>query len=276
MPVARCASDFGTSAGSIVAATLAGGVSARSRTGAEPGLPATEDDEDQQTPARRVLGAAVGLSGVVAAPFAALALHSSTRPGALTRRAVLSRVPRGQRPLTELGQTIARTGVTFDGRLLVSAVDLDSGRRVMFGAAGAPAVPVAAAVEASCAIPGAFCPVEIDGRSYVDGGVWSPTNMDAVRPGRGDHVLCLNPTGSIPFSVASFTGALSAVSRSLAATEALSLRHHGARVTTVNPDGASARAMGTNLMSPSGRYHVVAAGLAQGRRLARVAPASAA
>jgi hypothetical protein len=74
--------------------------------------------------------------------------------------------------------------------------------------------------------------------------------------------------------VASFTGALSAVSRSVAATEALSLRHHGARVTTVNPDGASARAMGTNLMSPSGRDHVVAAGLAQGRRLAWVAPAS--
>ncbi len=159
-------------------------------------------------------------------------------------------------------------GVGWDGRLLVAAVDLDSGRRQVFGADGAPEVSVSDAVQASCAIPGVFRPVEAHGRRYVDGGVWSPTNMDAVRVARGDFVLCLNPTGSLPFSVGTLAGALGPVSRSIAGTEALTLRHRGAHVTVVNPDRAAAAAMGVNLMSPEGRGEVTAAGLAQGRRLA--------
>jgi NTE family protein len=111
-----------------------------------------------------------------------------------------------------------------------------------------------------------FSPVRAHGRTYVDGGAWSPTNMDAVQVGRGDAVLCLNPTGSLPLS-ARLTGALGPLSRSIAGAEALALRHRGARVATVNPDSAAAAAMGLNLMQPSGRSAVTAAGLAQGRRL---------
>ena len=40
-------------------------------------------------------------------------------------------------------------------------------------------------------------PVQIGGREYVDGGVWSPTNLDAAPAGRDTHVLCLNPTASL-------------------------------------------------------------------------------
>ena len=39
---------------------------------------------------------------------------------------------------------------------------------------------VGEAVEASCAIPGYFSPVTIDGARYVDGGVHSTTNADLV------------------------------------------------------------------------------------------------
>ena len=126
---------------------------------------------------------------------------------------------------------------------------------------------MADAIKASCAIPGIFAPVRAHGRSYLDGGAWSPTNMDAAGVDRGDAVLCLNPTGSLPLS-ARLTGALGPLSRSIAAAEALSLRHRGARVATVNPDPNAAAAMGLNLMDPGNRAAVTAAGLAQGRRLA--------
>jgi len=65
---------------------------------------------------------------------------------------------------------------------------------------------------------------------------------------RGDRVLCLNPTGSLRPTIRVPVGALGPVSRAVAATEALVLRNRGARVTTINPDEASAAAMGANLM----------------------------
>jgi NTE family protein len=267
----RAARFLGTSAGSIVAAALAGGVSARSRVGDRGPLPEVPPAEDDRPLLRRVLGSAAGVGTVLAAPVAALALTTTERPSALARRAALARAPRGRRSLGGLGRMVTDTGVTWDGRLLISAVQIESGRRVIFGAEGAPTVSVSDAVQASCAIPAVFRPVQVDGRSYVDGGVWSPTNMDAVGVRRHEQVLCLNPTGSLRFQAGSFTGAFGPLSRSLAGTEALALRHRGAQVTLVNPDHAAAEAMGTNLMSPSGREEVTAAGLAQGRRLAQEA-----
>jgi NTE family protein len=139
----------------------------------------------------------------------------------------------------------------------------------MFGAPGAPGLSVAEAVQASCAIPGVFRPVRSGGRSYVDGGAWSPTNMDAAHVTRGDRVLCLNPTGSLGRTGGVFAGAVGPVSRSAAAAEGLVLRRRGAAVTTVNPDRASAAAMGRNLMDAGPREEVIRAGLAQGRALSR-------
>jgi NTE family protein len=137
----------------------------------------------------------------------------------------------------------------------------------MFGSAEAPEASVGDAVEASCAIPGVFHPIRIGDRDYVDGGAWSPTNMDAAPAQRGSTVLCLNPTGSLRSSFPGPLGALGLVSRSVAAVEALALQRRGARVTTVAPDAATVAAVGGNLMNPRPRAHVVAAGLAQGRAL---------
>jgi NTE family protein len=124
-------------------------------------------------------------------------------------------------------------------------------------------------VQASCAIPGVFAPVRSGGRTYVDGGVWSPTNMDAAEVSRGTRVLCLNPTGSMRPSASAPAGALGALSRAIATTEAVALRGRGASVKIVSPDDACRRAMGVNLLDPRPRAAVIAAGLAQGRRLAR-------
>jgi NTE family protein len=171
---------------------------------------------------------------------------------------------------------VQRSGLGWDGRLRIAAVEQESGRRVMFGAPGAPPVSVAQAVEASCAIPGVFAPLSAGGRTYVDGGVWSPTNMDTAEVQRGDRVLCLNPTGSMRPVAGTLIGALAPISRGVAGAEALALRHHGASVSTINPDEASRAAMGTNLMDPGRRAEVIAAGLAQGRRLASLGESEAA
>ena len=270
--VARdCGGFIGTSAGSIVAAALAAGLTPSSRLGRLPEQPPVEAPSvggSLPSGARQVLEAAVGLGSTAAAPVATVALNSTAAGGALVRRAALARVPVGRMSLAELGREIERIGVRWDGRLRVSAVELGTGQRVMFGESGAPEISVADAVMASCAIPGVFRPVRLGERRFVDGGAWSPTNMDTADVGDGDRVLCLNPTASMRPTVAAPAGALGPVSRSIAGAEALVLRRRGATVDTVNPDRASADAMGANLMDSRPRAKVIAAGLAQGRRLA--------
>jgi NTE family protein len=265
-----CGQYIGTSAGSIVAASLAAGIAPDARlprSGAQAAAP-TRQAEDANA-LRAALAAAADLGGTAAAPLVALALSSTSMGGALLRRAALRRVPEGTRSLEELARAVERSGVGWDGRLRIAAVDLESGRRVMFGAPGSPDVSVAAAVQASCSIPGVFRPVRAGGREYVDGGVWSPTNMDAADVRRGSQVLCLNPTGSLRVGGGSIAGALGPVSRGVAGAEALALRHRGAIVETINPDEASSTALGTNLMDPRRRAEVAEAGLAQGLLLAR-------
>jgi NTE family protein len=229
-------------------------------------VPASAVTGDESLAGRTLdFGLAVGRTA--AAPLAVLGLRSSEAGGAVLRRAALSRVPAGRRSLAHLGRELERAGARWDGRLSVAAVELESGRRVMFGKPGAPQASVGAAVEASCAIPGVFRPIVVGGRSYVDGGAWSPTNMDRAPAGRGTRVLCLNPTGSMRSSLATPIGGFGLLSRSLAALEALALERRGARVTTVSPDRPSLAAMGANLMDPGPRSRVIAAGLAQGLAL---------
>jgi NTE family protein len=81
--------------------------------------------------------------------------------------------------------------------LLVSAVDLDAGTRMVFGAPGSPRPDPGRAVAASCAVPSYFEPVRIAGRRYVDGGLFSPANTDlAGADGRRfDAVLASVPMG---------------------------------------------------------------------------------
>jgi NTE family protein len=270
-----CGLYIGTSAGSIVAASLVAGIAPDTRLGTLPEQPQDLPEESGAGALGGGLGLASGALGlasragsVAAAPLASTALGWAVPGGALLRRVALRRVPAGTRSLGGLGETVERAGASWDGRLRIAAVELRTGRRVLFGDPGAPKISVGQAVEASCSIPGVFRPVWVAGRSYVDGGVWSPTNMDAVHVEAGEKVLCLNPTGSLRPSRGALVGALGPLSRSIAAAEALTLRHRGAIVTTVNPDRVSSAALGTNLMDARRRSAVIEAGLVQGRRLA--------
>ena len=259
-----CEHFVGTSAGSIVASTLAAGFSPRG--------PRNGADADDRAP-KGERSATDGSSSIAdrllrpVAPLAGVALRAAAPAGAVVRAAMLARAGAGQDDPYGLGQRMERLGGIFDGRLQIVAAERSSGRRVVFGAPGAPDATVAQAVHASCAIPGVFSPVEIGGREYVDGGVWSLTNLDVAPATRGTGVLCLNPCGTSLRQARSLMGAIAPWARSRAAVEALSLRRSGAVVRVVGPDAGATGELGPNLMDRRRTDRVVAAGYRQGREL---------
>ena len=111
---------------------------------------------------------------------------------------------------------------------------------------------------ASCSVPWLFAPVEIGEREYVDGGVWSPTNLDAV-PGRARLTGArAGPDGG--GGVDRRCGPRPPLAMS---HESAALRGRGATVTTIVPDDACLKAIGPNLMDASRRDAVAAAGYAR-------------
>jgi NTE family protein len=263
----RCEHFVGTSAGSIVAAGLvAGGSPRRPNEDDAAALPEPEPATGLADAARVAARLASAYAAAAIAPVASLALAAAAPGGRLMRAAVLSRLPRPTSHLDDLHGRIERLGVRFDGRLRVTAVDRDTGRRVAFGAPGSPSATVADAVAASCSVPWLFAPVVIGGREYVDGGMWSPTNLDLAPAGRATEVLCLAPTGGV-VDVRGLTTAARAAGRSAAAVEALTLRRRGARVRIIGPDREAATTMGEQLMDPGRAAATLRAGFEQGRRL---------
>jgi NTE family protein len=268
----ECEHFVGTSAGSIVAAHLVAGSSPRrpSTTG-----PAIELATTQ--PASGIAAAAVDAARragawalAAGAPAAGAALELAGPGAALVRAAILRRLPNSHGTLESLRHSVERSGARFDGRLRVVAVDRRSGRRVVFGRPGSPQATVGQAIEASCTVPWLFEPVEIGGREYVDGGVWSPTNLDAAPAGRDTHVVCLTPTAGLGAPGSGLVGAARTLARSAASVEALVLRRRGAVVQIVEPDPDAAAAMGGDLMARAPRADVLAAGYAQGRRFGAI------
>ena len=121
------------------------------------------------------------------------------------------------------------------------------------------------AVLASCAVPWMFRPVEIGGRDYVDGGVWSAANLDAAPVRRGSAVLCLLPTAT-PRLAFDRLGAMRGFTRATTRAETLILRRRGADVRTVAPDAASVAAIGPSLFDARRRRAVLGRGLRAGPR----------
>ena len=78
-------------------------------------------------------------------------------------------------------------------KLRVVAVALDTGETRVFGEPGNDTVPISQAVAASCALPGFFRPVRIDGVDYIDGGVRKTAHISLALKERCGLVLCVNP-----------------------------------------------------------------------------------
>jgi NTE family protein len=76
--------------------------------------------------------------------------------------------------------------------VFVTAVDIDSGKRVVFGPGYEDDVPVSQAVAASCCVPGLFRPYRIGKRYFLDGEVVRTLSADLAVSAGADVVIISN------------------------------------------------------------------------------------
>lgn len=230
----------GTSAGSAVAAQLASGA-------------ALDVLFDSQVSAE----SAELFAHIDLAEFAAMmaeTLTGATSPEEARRRlGAIARDAESVPAATRRGVIAARLpSHTWPARpLLITAVDTATGALRVFDRDSG--VDLVDAVAASCAVPGVWPTVEIDGRHYMDGGARTLANADLAAG--CEQVLILVPAPE--FSPAGPT-------ISIAELDALS----PARIRTVFADADSITAFGPNPLDPGVRRDSALAGRDLGRRLA--------
>jgi NTE family protein len=78
-------------------------------------------------------------------------------------------------------------------KLYISACDLDTAERVIFGSDECCEVTISQAMQASTALPLFYRPARINGVDYVDGGVRNTANIDVAIEKGADLIICYNP-----------------------------------------------------------------------------------
>lgn len=239
--ISAAAVIVGTSAGANVAAQVGSGLGlddlfARQT---EPRLQAAEiaAELDLETLGGQMAESLAGASSTEEAlrRLGAWALAAQTVPEAARRAVIESRLPSHEWPSRPV-------------RLV--AVDCATGGMRVFDAASG--VSLVDAVAASSAVPGVWPPVTIGGHRYMDGGVRSMDNADLAE-------------GAARITVVSPFGLSAPVELPMPLQDAVTrLRGGGAQVTVIEPDQASADAMGTNPLDPGTRAPAARAGRAQG------------
>jgi NTE family protein len=152
------------------------------------------------------------------------------------------------KPFGEAFRNLTGDGWCDEGLWIVASC-LPMGERVVFGRDDGPNVDVPTAVCASCAIPGVFAPIEIDGKHHVDGGVHSPTNADLVADGDYDDVIIVSPMSANRLSVrARRVNPVRMYCRALLGGEVKALRRRGVAVRTFQPGSREQRLMGMNAL----------------------------
>jgi NTE family protein len=232
---------LGTSAGSAVVAQLGSGLSLAE-------LFARQVDE-----ASGEIDPGVGTEGIVELFLAAMSDPDAT----LTqRRQRIGAVALAAGTVTEpvRREVIAQrlpSHVWPERALRVTAVDVDTGELALFDRDSG--VALVDAVAASCAVPGAWPPVTIADRRYMDGGIGSTINLHFAADCA--EAVVLVPSGE---SAPSAFG--------VGAAEELD--EFGGTVLGVFADDESLAAFGPNPLDPKCRPACAQAGRAQGRRVA--------
>ncbi len=85
----------------------------------------------------------------------------------------------------------------LDRELYLTATDLDTCERIVFGEEGWADVPISKAVQCSTALPIVYKPVDLKGRQLVDGGIRSTTNVDIAVEKGAKFIVVVNPL--VPF-----------------------------------------------------------------------------
>ena len=245
----------GTSAGSLVAAGLTGGMSAQDQLASLTG-------EALSAEGRALLRTSRGRTAPPAFPqpsmplsrrplAAGAVLAAARRPWQVRPAAVISSlVPPGRTSTESISYGVRKLhGDDWPGpQLRICALRARDARRVVFGTPRAPEVDVGTACAASCAIPGYFAPVHIDGELYVDGGGHSPTNADVVRRDAPDLVVVSSPMSFGRGAGRTPDAAVRLAVRRYLAREVRLLRRSGATVVVFQPTAQDLTAMGLNPM----------------------------
>jgi NTE family protein len=156
-------------------------------------------------------------------------------------------------PILRTVQQVVPNGWAPHPHCRIVATDYSTGKRVVFGDTGGPEAGLAEAVAASCAIPGFFEPVSINGRRYVDGGLHSLCNLDLLEADDLDLVICfsamtshLKRGGSAPLERA--VHALLGLGANQLHRQAEALIDRGVDVLILEPTAKDQAAIGGNLM----------------------------
>ncbi|MGY1636269.1 patatin-like phospholipase family protein [Geodermatophilus sp. SYSU D00742] len=227
----------GTSAGSVVGAQVTGGADLET-------LFARQLEPPTGEKVARMTRAALARYGWAVLRSRGNDVEFRRRVGALALAAEQAGLtPSEQERLDVIGSRLVGTEWP-DRALTVTAVDAHTGEfRALTRDSG---VPLLQAVAASCAVPGVYPPVTVDGRRYVDGGTRSAANADLAEGYDRVVVLAPIPRGLGPMASvdAQVTGMV-------------------ARVAVVSPDRASRTAIGRNVLDPAARAGSARAGRAQ-------------
>ncbi len=227
----------GTSAGSAVAAQITSGTPlADLYAGQLTEVSAEIEVElDMEALLARFTAATAGAASreEVQRAIGAVALDTETVAEPVRRATVAARLPVPSWP---------------DRPMLLPAVDAENGETVVFTKDSG--VALVDAVAASCAVPGIWPPVTIDGRRYIDGGVRSSTNADLAAG--SDRVLVIIPSlADQPDPFNRLDGEIELLKPG--------------RVLAVYADAASVVAFGSNPLSPATRGPAARAGRNVGR-----------
>ncbi len=135
--------------------------------------------------------------------------------------------------LAEIGRQLF--GEAYHPLVAVSAVCVRSRRRHILDGGR---YPLADLVAASSAVPGLLPAHRVDGRLYVDGGMWSVTSVDAAA--EADHVVVVAPLAGAVMGPMGLTAGL-LLERELARWRS---RHPGCAITLIRPNLAIAQLVG--------------------------------
>ncbi|WP_205471945.1 patatin-like phospholipase family protein [Nocardioides sp. SYSU D00038] len=229
----------GTSAGSIVGAQVTSGAATLAELYDRQLLP-----PDLSVPLARI-------GGRVLVEFAVAMLRARGDVEAFGRllgaRAVRA-AARGRTPtLAERYEQVRQRLVSTewpDRELLVTAVDVASGERVVHAPGGATGLEDA--VNASCAVPCVYPPIPIGGRTYIDGGVHSGANAD------------LADGCSVVVAICPQDRAIGPMRSATQQLERLGVPH-----VVITPDAAAREAIGRNVLDPRSRPGSARAGRTQ-------------
>lgn len=245
----------GTSAGALIGAILRNGVPAhdlaRVTTGSDPVAMPPRLAEDLMESPRSLppLGFTTLMRQIPRVPDPALIATWVRNPTSFSiTKFMAACLPDGRidgvEHLATLGSELGEAWPRRDTWL--TATRRSDYRRVVFGRDRT--VPLHLAVAASTAVPGYFGSVQIDGRTYVDGGVVSPTNADTLVGMDLDRVFVMSPlSGRHVRGFGPHVVARRLAARTLA-KEVRALEAEGTEVVIIEPSAELIETLGPDFM----------------------------